>query len=90
MLSSKKIVMVLLCVTMRVTGATGAGSPQCNRCPAVRVLGERELALHVLPVPRPELQLRMLVPGRNVRAGRGPVWIVRCRDVQERDGGGRM
>ena len=34
MLSSKKIVMVLLCVTMRVTGATGAGSPQCNRCPA--------------------------------------------------------
>jgi len=34
MLSSKKIVMVLLYVTVRLSGAFAAAPPQCNRCPA--------------------------------------------------------
>lgn len=34
MLSSKKIVMLLLYVTVRLSGAVAAAPPQCNRCPA--------------------------------------------------------
>ena len=34
MLSSKKNVMVLLCVAVHVTGSAGAPAPQCHRCPA--------------------------------------------------------
>lgn len=34
MLSSKKNVVVLLCVAVHVTGSAGAPAPQCHRCPA--------------------------------------------------------